>query len=149
MLKHVLKKVQNAAIGEACLLLNLRIRPGSKATPLSLFFGSKTRGDLPNMFGKLCHIMKTVKQRIKNQFSIAQRRGYWNCDSFKIGDRVIIHNPAIMEWTIFGKVSKKIESSEGSVHSYKILTDQGQTLVHNGTQIHHSEMAEKENKEQS
>ena len=54
-----------------------------------------------------------------------------------------------MEWYILGKVSKEIESSDGSLHSYEILTDQGQTLVSKGTHVHHSEMAETENKEQS
>ena len=53
-----------------------------------------------------------------------------------------------MDWNILGTVSKEIKASDGNVHSYKIETDQGQTLTQNVTHVHHSEMADKENKEE-
>ena len=56
-LKRIMQKVPNAKIEVACFQLNLRIWPGAKASPLSCFFGRKTRGDLSNIFDKVCHIM--------------------------------------------------------------------------------------------
>ena len=87
-LKRVMQKVPTPTVEEACFKLNSRIRPGAKASPLSCFFGRKTRGDLPNMFNKVCHIMETVERHIKNQFEIAQRREHLSWDVFKVGDRV-------------------------------------------------------------
>ena len=54
-----------------------------------------------------------------------------------------------MEWNILGTVTKEIEASDGTVHTYEIKTDKDQTFVRNGAHIHHSEMADKDKQEQS
>ena len=122
-LKCVMQKVPTPTVEEACFKLNSRIRRGAKANPLSCFFGRKTKGDLPNMFNKVCHIMETVERHIKNQFEIAQRREHLSWDVFKVGDRVCLRNQASTKWDILGKVVREIEADDGSIQSSEVATD--------------------------
>ena len=82
-LKRIMQKVPNTKVEKACFKLNSRIRPGAKASPLSCFFGRKSRGDLPNMLDKVRHIIEIVERCIKNQFAIAQRTGHFSWDVLK------------------------------------------------------------------
>ena len=61
-LKHMIQKVPKATISEACFKLNNMIRPGSKATPLSFFFGRHFCGHLLNQFNKECKIKETIQK---------------------------------------------------------------------------------------
>ena len=92
-LKRMIQKVPKASIAEACFKLNNMIRPGAKASPLSCFFGRKTHGHLPNKFDKERKIAKTIQKRIMHQFAVANRRGHFNHDVFKAGDRVCLQEP--------------------------------------------------------
>ena len=46
-----------------------------------------------------------------------------------------------------GKIVKELEADDGSIQSYEVATDMGQTLVQNGLHIHHSESAESDREE--
>ena len=74
-----------------------------------------------------------------NQFAVATKRGQFNHDFFKSGDRVCIQDPATRRWNILGTVLKKVKADDGSTRSYEITTDIGQELVRNGTHVRHSE----------
>ena len=138
-LKRMLLKVPKASIAEACLKLNNMVRPGMKATLMSCFFGRRTRGHLPNLFDPECQIVETIQKRIENQFNLAQRRGHFNSDTFSVGNRVRVQDPASRMWNILGVVSSEIAADDGSTRSYEVETDSGQVLVRNGSHIKHSE----------
>ena len=115
------------------------IRPGSSATPLSCFFGRRTQGHLLNLFNKECKIIETIQKRIANQFAVGERRGHFNHNTFKVGDRVRVQDLSSRRWSILGKVKNKITADDGSSRSYKIRTDSGQELIRNGSHVRHSE----------
>ena len=96
----MLQKVPKASIAEASWKLNNMIRPGMTATPMSCFFGRRTRGHLPNLFDRECQIVETIQKRIQNQFNLAQKRGHFNNDTFSVGDRVRVQDPASRKWNI-------------------------------------------------
>ena len=135
----MIQKVLKASIGEACFELYNMIRPGSKATPLSCFFGRRTHSHLPNQFYKECRIVETIQKRILNQFAVASRRGHFNHDVFKSGDRVCLQDPATRRWNILGTVLKELIANDGSTRSSEKTTDLGQELVRNGSHVRHSE----------
>ena len=110
-----------------------------KATPMSCFFGRRTRSHLPNNFNRECHIVETLYKQIKNQFNLAQRRGHFNNDTFSVGNQVRVQDPASRKWNILGVVLNKIAASDGSTRSYEVETDSGQILVRNGSHIKQSE----------
>ena len=74
-----------------------------------------------------------------HQFAVANRRGHFNHDVFKAGDRVCLQDPTIGRGNILGTVSKEMTANNGSTRSYEISTDIGQELVRNGSHIRHSE----------
>ena len=138
-LKRMLLKVPSATIEEASWKLNNMVRPGMKSTPMECFFGRRTRSHLTNDFNKECKIVETLYKRIQNQFSIANRRGHFNQDTFSPGNRVRVQDPATRKWDILGVVTAKIAASDGSSRSYEVETDKGAVLVRNSTHIKHSE----------
>ena len=115
------------------------VQPGMKATPMSCFFGRRTRGHIRNDFNPECQIVETIYKRIENQFNLAQRRGHFNNDTFSVGNQVRVQNPASRMWNILGVISSKIAADEGSTRSYEVEADSGQILVRNGSHINHSE----------
>ena len=135
----MLQKVPKASIAKASWKLNNMVIPGMKATPMSCFFGRRTRGHLPNLFNHECQIVETIQKRISNQFNLAQKRGHFNNDTFSVGDRGRVQDPASRKWNILGVVSSKIGADNGSTKSYEVKADSGQVLVRNGTHIKHSE----------
>ena len=106
---------------------------------MSCFFGRRTRGHLLNLFDHKCQIIKTIQKRLENQFNLTQRRGHFNNDTFGVGDRVRVQDPASRKWNILCVVSNKIAASDGSTWSYEVDTDSGQILVRNGSHMKHSE----------
>ena len=128
-----------ASIAEARWKLNNMIRPGMTATPMSCFFGRRTRGHLPNLFNHKCQIVETIQKRISNQFNLAQKRGHFNNDTFSVGDCVRVQDPASRKWNIFGVISSEIGADDGLTKSYEVKTDACQVLVHNRTHNKHSE----------
>ena len=106
---------------------------------MSCFFRRRTRVHLPNLFDHECQIIKTIQKRLENQFNLAQRRGHFNNDSFSVGYRVRVKDPASRKWNILGVISREIAAYDGSTKSYEVRSDSGQELVRNGTHIKHSE----------
>ena len=70
---------------------------------------------------------------------MANRRGHFNRDVFKSGDRVCLQDPTTRRWNILGTVSKELIANDGSTQSYEISMDKWQELVRNGSHIRHSE----------
>ena len=131
-------KVPKASIAEACWKLSNMVRPGMKATPMSCFFGRRTRGHLLNLFDCKCQILETIQRRIQNQFNLAQRRGHFNNDTFSVGNRLRVQDPASRKWNILGVISSEIAADDGLTKLYEVRADSGQELVRNGTHIKHS-----------
>merc|ERR1711954_358467 len=101
------------------------IRPGAKASPLSCFFGRRTNWHLPNLFDKECRISETIQKRIMHHFSVANRRGHFNRDVFKSGDRVCLQDPITRRWDILGTVSKELIENDELTRFYEISTEKG------------------------
>ena len=104
-----------------------------------MFFWEQDSGNLPNLFDKECQIIETIQKHIANQFALAEKRGNYNHDSFKVGDRVRVQDPSSRRWSILGEITNKITADDGSFKSYEIRSDPGQELIRNGSHIRHSE----------
>ena len=88
---------------------------------------------------KECQIIETMQKCIANQFALAEKRGHYNHDSFKVGDRVRVQDPESRRWNILGEVTSEIKAEDSSTKSYKVRSDSGQELIRNGSHIRHSE----------
>ena len=101
------------------------------------------------MFTKEFRIVETIEKQIKHQFPVVKRRGHFNRDVFKSGDRVHLQHPLTRKLDILGNISKELEASDGSIQSYEVDTHMGQNLICNGSNIRHSESAESDRAESS
>ena len=84
---------------------------------------------LPNIVEGFIKNRELIEKRTQKQLELVRKNGRACPNQYMISDRVIIQDHLSKRWSIYGKVTEKRISGEGSFWSFIVLTDAGRELI--------------------
>ena len=131
-LKDVLRKVKGPItkdlLDQITFALNNHPSP-YQGTPNMRFLGRAPRSNLPNSMKRHVDREDLVKNRLRKQQLLAERKGRQSRDEFKKGDRVVVRDPTNRRWCLEGTVVDERKGDDGTPTSFIIKFDNGKSTI--------------------